>query len=667
MTKINLNTHELVLIKGRTYRVHMRTPDEKWYFVSDKDGAAEFLSDDEIVKLIGKRLFVRIKADENQPEARIEQMRKSFDSFDEKLQSEARRRLMYIRAYENMGGRLPISKKLKPFLLQIANDNGDLKGPPSWRTFYDWYRVWRLNGARDIRSLLPMIKQRGSRSSILHPEVQRMIEEAIASTYMTLEQGSMAETHQAVVDAVNQWNDGLPEDERLKPPSETTVRRMIKLISDYERDKARLGELAANQNYKYVHGAPYAERPLEAVEIDHTRANVIVLDDETHLPIGRPWLTTAIDRATRMIVGIHVGFEGPSAEAMMACLYNMIRPKDFAPGLIGAEWPCYGLPERIVMDNGKEFHSEQLQDSAAELGLILDYAPVNSPEYKGKIERWHRTVSEKFFNRLPGTTRSGIEDKGDLDPVKNAAILFSDMYRLLISWIVKEYAQTPHRGLLGMRPIKVWQQKVNEYGVEPPPSDADLAVLMMIPEIRTISKKGIEFEGLFYNSRYLNELMRLGHDRVRIRVNRYDLGEIYVLDPQTDRYEPVLAVRHDYANGRTLKSHRAGRALMREMAKNDYSIDELARVMQERRAATGQVASKGLKLRAQAEKEARNSKLSKKSNFKADLDREVLPDATEPTTLSPDVVLNPKRPVAPLSDRAGKHGMGTLRTANTRK
>jgi hypothetical protein len=43
------------------------------------------------------------------------------------------------------------------------------------------------------------------------------------------------------------------------------------------------------------------------LQIDHTPVDVIVVDQQKRLPIGRPWLTLAIDIIrTRMLAGFHV-------------------------------------------------------------------------------------------------------------------------------------------------------------------------------------------------------------------------------------------------------------------------------------------------------------------------------------------------------------------------
>jgi putative transposase len=47
-----------------------------------------------------------------------------------------------------------------------------------------------------------------------------------------------------------------------------------------------------------------ASRPLQVVQIDRTRADVFVVDEQRRSPIGRPWLTLALDAYSRMVPGL---------------------------------------------------------------------------------------------------------------------------------------------------------------------------------------------------------------------------------------------------------------------------------------------------------------------------------------------------------------------------
>jgi putative transposase len=56
------------------------------------------------------------------------------------------------------------------------------------------------------------------------------------------------------------------------------------------------------------------------VQIDHTVIDLIVVDERDRQPIGRPYLTLAIDVFTRCVVGMVVTLEAPSAVSVGLCL-----------------------------------------------------------------------------------------------------------------------------------------------------------------------------------------------------------------------------------------------------------------------------------------------------------------------------------------------------------
>ena len=61
----------------------------------------------------------------------------------------------------------------------------------------------------------------------------------------------------------------------------------------------REGPQQARQKFRTLHPSPSITKPLQLVQIDHTLVDVIVVDELERKPIGRPWLTVAIDVATR--------------------------------------------------------------------------------------------------------------------------------------------------------------------------------------------------------------------------------------------------------------------------------------------------------------------------------------------------------------------------------
>lgn len=132
------------------------------------------------------------------------------------------------------------------------------------------------------------------------------------------------------------------------------------------------------------------ECPLDILQMDHTPVDVIVVDNERRLPIGRPWLSLAIDVAARMVAGFHVSLWAPSALSVSLTLSHAVLSKtDWLADreLQNLDWPVAGLPRTIHVDNAKEFHSEALVRGCQEYGIQLDHRPRGRPQYGGHIER----------------------------------------------------------------------------------------------------------------------------------------------------------------------------------------------------------------------------------------------------------------------------------------
>lgn len=69
-----------------------------------------------------------------------------------------------------------------------------------------------------------------------------------------------------------------------------------------------------------------------------------------------------------------------------------------------------GIPKKIFVDNGKVYKSEQMQFICAFLGTILCFAEPYSPQSKGKIERWFKTMQQQWMSVLDWATFTSLED-----------------------------------------------------------------------------------------------------------------------------------------------------------------------------------------------------------------------------------------------------------------
>jgi len=193
---------------------------------------------------------------------------------------------------------------------------------------------------------------------------------------------------------------GLP---LLKAPSETTVWRMVTRHCDFDHLRKRLGTRVAGRMFKPLKGRLTASRILETAIMDHTWFDCHVIDDEHLVPVGRPYLTLLMDVRSRYPLAYVIGFTPPSVETALACLRAAVRPKhdlnerhpDVAP------WEVFGAPQTVLVDNGWEFTGSSFQDACNDAGIAVTWAPVRTPEYKGIIERFFGTTSNRHSANTP--------------------------------------------------------------------------------------------------------------------------------------------------------------------------------------------------------------------------------------------------------------------------
>ena len=91
--------------------------------------------------------------------------------------------------------------------------------------------------------------------------------------------------------------------------------------------RRREGDQAARPLEPAAGVAPQPQRPLDLVQIDHTPIDLIVVDESAREPVGRPYLTLAIDVFSRCVVGMVVTLEAPSATSVGLCLAHAVTDK----------------------------------------------------------------------------------------------------------------------------------------------------------------------------------------------------------------------------------------------------------------------------------------------------------------------------------------------------
>jgi putative transposase len=448
---------------------------------------------------------------------------------------------------------------MRPRIAELWNKIKKPASQPSWGTVQRWRKRFIQSGS-DIHSLRDRNALKGNRKSSYPEETRDLCINSISTVFLTRERGTVTDALNNSCLLIKQANKLRPQQAQLKLPCRSFLQKLINKIPAFDRYAARFGYEAARQRFRYVGRHRTTERPLERAEIDHTLLDLFVVDDVSCLPLGRPYLTCCIDDYSRCILGIHIGFTPPSFQSVGCCLKHAFSPKNDLQEKhpeIRNRWEAHGVMRELSLDNGAEFHSRSLEEACLSLGIEMHYSARKSPWQKGKIERFFGTLNTGVAHIVPGTTFSGIVERGDYDPAEHAVIRLSTLRKIIPLWIADVYHQQRH-GSLDMSPAQMWASSIMPDQIRLPEDLTALDVILGVHHDRVLTHKGVEFECLSYNSPELHELcLRFGHNfDVKLRVDEDDIGHAYVIHPRAPSPIKVPALRKDYANGISLWQHR---------------------------------------------------------------------------------------------------------------
>jgi len=405
--------------------------------------------------------------------------------------------------------------------------------------------IRRYEDSRLLTSLVPGLrKDKGTTK--LSDDVEKIIRETIESEYLTRQKKNPAKVFREVKRRCHESG--------FKPPHPNTVRNRLKKIPAYLKTAKRHGHQAAKEAYSPHKGTfPGADYPLAVVQIDHTPLDIILVDDIYRQPIGRPWITLAVDVFSRMVVGYHVSFDPPSALSTGLCLAHAILPKEkwLTKQEIDGDWPCYGLPKTIHVDNAKEFRGVMLQRACDQYGIDIEWRPVGRPEFGGHVERLLGTFADEI-KALPGATFSNVQERGNYKSEKKAALSFSEFERWLATLIIQAYHHKSHSSLT-TSPLEKYKEGVlgsdTQPGVGLPARimDEDRLRLDFMPFIdRSVQNYGVLIDNIHYWADALHRWVNVADEentklkrKFTFRRDPRDISTVWFFDPELQTYFPI--------------------------------------------------------------------------------------------------------------------------------
>lgn len=446
---------------------------------------------------------------------------------------------------------------------------------PSISTIRRWAKVYQESG-RSIKALAPNNGGRGNKSKRLNPEVEELIQQAL-DRIKDAKSGAVSSAYSYLQHLVFQYNQrsGL----KLRAPSIQTFWARFKKISPYEIAVKHKGKFKANKEFKHIGEMVKTNRLLERVEIDHTKLDFFVVEKESFIPLGRPWITTLCDVHSRSVLGFYIGFTPPSFVAVARALKHALLPKDYIlntyPAVRNA-WLCFGKPELIVSDNGKEFDDKDFKLVLGKLLINSGKNPTATPYLKPIIERHFGKLNSELLRAQPGHTLASLKGSADYDPAKTAVVDMDRLLQIIHIWICDIYQAGPN-AKRDRIPNHIWKKAFEKFA--PVQTEFDIEDLNLI-FCRTLSgqlrRDGVTFKHLRYSSHALAELRaRVGDHQVVFKVDTENLGYIYVSNKLTKSFLKVPAVKFEYASSVTLHQHKINCIAARQEVGDSYCDDDI--------------------------------------------------------------------------------------------
>ncbi|MEM6401099.1 MAG: DDE-type integrase/transposase/recombinase [Cyanobacteria bacterium P01_D01_bin.116] len=247
-------------------------------------------------------------------------------------------------------------------------------------------------------------------------------------------------------------------------PSEKRFRLQIKRkSSSYKRLCARSGSRVAKQSkpWNATKGLPrHGELPWESAHIDHTVVDIQLVSSllslatcntssaltQSDINLGRCWATVMVDSYSKRILAVYLSFEEPSHRSCMMviriCVQRWLR-----------------LPQTIITDNGKEFHSIYFKQLLAYYRCTQKYRPPGEPRYGNPVERIFGTTNTLWIHELRGNTQIQKQHRQvtkSVNPKKQAVWTLGELYQSLEYWAYTIYDKREH-STLGQSPQQAYQ------------------------------------------------------------------------------------------------------------------------------------------------------------------------------------------------------------------
>jgi transposase InsO family protein len=234
----------------------------------------------------------------------------------------------------------------------------------------------------------------------------------------------------------------------------------------------------------------------------------------------KTYLISIIDDCSRVIVAAGFFFHENSINLEIILKEAILR---------------FGIPKVFYSDNGSIFISSHLQLACARLGIALVHSkPYDSPS-RGKIERYHRTIRQKFLPLLELTDIQCLED----------------LNTSFSSWLDKEYHKCVHTGIKA-KPLDKWMDDLKNTSIKRVSSyELDLACYMTI-ERKVKNDSTVSINGSLYEAppKFIGKKIEIRYpidkpDQLHLYENNHPVSRLKKVNPIENANPPAWGIKFD--------------------------------------------------------------------------------------------------------------------------
>jgi Mu transposase, C-terminal len=324
------------------------------------------------------------------------------------------------------------------------------------------------------------------------------------------------------------------------------------------RFRARKGQKAYDLGGRELLGSGDhgAQGPGDTFQVDATIADVYLVSQfDRRRIVGRPVIYFVVDVWSRLIVGLYVGFEGPSWKGAMMALTNMVTPKvefcaHYNIEITPDDWPAHHAPKTILADKG-ELMSVGLGDLIIKsLRIQIENTTTGRGDLKAIVERRFGIVPSIFKQFTPGYVESDFGDRGAKDYRLDASMNLHEFTQMVILAVI-EHNREPISKLrspagmttdgLAASPLDRWNWGItNRSGRLRHLTLEDVSLAVMPRDKARVTAKGIRWKGQFYvcDAAIRDEWFALARKKewsIEVSYDPRDFDNLYYRDPKIAR------------------------------------------------------------------------------------------------------------------------------------